>query len=139
LFRFDPRVDIPGVSVGNAAEDAAPFRHWFVGDLAAWSGLGAGARERFGLRDTRQVAIKWGVHPTGELRPGGWADGDDLVTLSVLVSGDFVLSFADGAGGVREVRLARPGDYAIWMPGTRHTWRVASSCVVLTVRWRDAP
>jgi uncharacterized cupin superfamily protein len=132
------RVDIPGVTVGNAREDAAPFRHWLVGDLAEWSALGAPARERFGLRDTRQVAIKWGVHGTGELRPGGWADGDEFVTLSVLVSGDFVLTFDDGSGGAREVRLSRPGDYALWAPGTRHTWRVAVECVVLTVRWRDS-
>jgi len=123
---------IPGLSVGNAAEDGAPFRHWFVGDLSGWSGRAAG-----GPRDTRQVSIKWGVHPTGELRPGGWAEGDELVTLSVLVSGDFVLSFRTETGEVREVRLSRPGDYAIWTPGVRHTWRVAADCVVLTVRWRE--
>jgi hypothetical protein len=131
-------VDIPGVTVGNARDDAAPFRHWFIGDLGQWSGLGSHARQRFGLRDTRQVAIKWGVHQGGELRPGGWADGDELVTLSILVSGDFVLMFEDGPAVVREVRLSRPGDYALWAPGTRHTWRVAADCVVLTVRWRDS-
>ena len=122
---------ISGVTIGNAQDDGAAFRHWFVGDLSAWSGTRFG-----GPRDTKQVSIKWGVHPTGELRPGGWADGDAFVTLSVLVSGDFVLSFETDAGEVREVRLDRPGDYAIWTPGVRHTWRVASACIVLTVRWQ---
>jgi len=130
--RFDARVDIPGVCVGNAEEDGAAFRHWFIGDLSSWSG-----RPHRGPRDTRQVAVKWGVHPTGELRPGGWAEGDDFVTLSVLVSGDFVLSFQDGAGGTREIRLSRPGDYAIWEPGVRHTWRVAAACTMFTVRWSE--
>ena len=125
------------MTVGNAREDAAAFRHWLIGDLAQWSGLGAAARERFGLRDTRQVAIKWGAHAKDERRPGGWAAADEFVTLSVLVSGDFVLMFEDGPAGVSEVRLSRPGDYALWAPGTRHTWRVAAECVVLTVRWRD--
>jgi hypothetical protein len=122
---------IQGLSTGNAEEDGAAFHHWFVGDLSLWAGRHFG-----GPRDTRQVSIKWGVHPTGELRPGGWTDGDGLVTLSVLISGDFVLSFETASGATREVRLSRPGDYAIWTPGVRHTWRVAANCVVLTVRWR---
>ena len=123
---------IPGLTIGNAEEDGAAFRHWFVGDLSSWAG-----RRFAGARDTRQVSIKWGVHPGGELRPGGWADGDAFVTLSVLISGDFVLSFETESGAVREVRLCRPGDYAIWTPGVRHTWRAVGDCVVLTVRWRE--
>lgn len=122
---------ISGLAVGNAEEDGAPFRHWFVGDLSAWSGRAFG-----GPRDTRQVAVKWGVHPAGELRPGGWAEGDGFVTLSVLVSGEFVLSFGTAQGEAREVRLSRPGDYALWTSGLRHTWRAASASVVVTVRWR---
>ena len=123
---------IPGVSVGNAEDDGAAFRHWFVGDLSAWSGRPFG-----GPRDTREVSIKWGVHETGELRPGGWSEGDECVTLSVLISGEFVLSFETDTGALRDIRLSRPGDYAIWTPGVRHTWRVPSACVVLTVRWRE--
>jgi hypothetical protein len=123
---------IRGVTIGNAAEDGAPLRHWFVGDLSRWMGRPFG-----GPRDTRQVAVKWGVHPEGEVRPGGWSEGDEFVTLSILVSGDFVLSFETEGGGGREVRLSRPGDYAIWTPGVRHTWRVDSACVVVTVRWRE--
>ena len=123
---------IAGVTVGKADEDGASFHHWFVGDLSAWSGKPFG-----GPRDTRQVSIKWGVHPAGELRPGGWAEGDDSVTLSVLISGEFVLSFETDTGGIQDVRLSRPGDYALWTPGVRHTWRAVSQCVVLTVRWRE--
>jgi hypothetical protein len=131
-------VEIPGVTLGNAADDGKPFRHWFVGDFAAWGGLdGADARRRFGRRQTSLVSVKWGVHPRGEKRPGGWAEGDDLVTLSVVVSGGYVLSFEDGRGGVAEARLDRAGDYALWDPGTRHTWVAISDCVILTVRWRD--
>ena len=123
---------ISGLTIGNAQDDGAAFRHWFVGDLSTWSGTTFG-----GPRDTTRVAIKWGVHGTGDLRPGGWAEGDAFVTLSVLVSGDFVLSFDAGAGGTRDIRLSRPGDYAIWEPGVRHTWRVQSACAVFTVRWRE--
>ena len=123
---------IPELSTGNAADEGAHLRHWFVGDLSRWTG-----RQIGGPQDTRQVAVKWGVHPSGEVRPGGWADEDEFVTLSVLVSGDFVLSFESQAGEVRDVRLSRPGDYAIWTPGVRHTWRAAAACVVLTVRWRE--
>jgi hypothetical protein len=131
-------VKIPGVTIGNAAEDGKPFRHWFIGDLARWAALSpAAAQDRFGARQALVVGVKWGVHPAGERRPGGWAEGDDSVTLSAVVSGDFVLSFEDGRGGIVEAPLHHPGDYAIWYPGTRHTWVAVSDCVILTVRWRE--
>lgn len=120
----------PRVSFGNAAADGAQFRQWFVGDLSAWSGGGA---EGFGPRDTRQLSMKWGVHPAGEERPGGWAAGDELSTLSVLVSGRFWLQFGDAT----EVRLERPGDYALWEPGVRHVWTAMEDSVVFTVRWKE--
>jgi len=82
--------------VGNAAEDGKEFGCWFVGDLARWSGLPSGkARERFGVRQASVVSVKSGVHAAGEDRPGGWADGDESVTLSAIVSGEFLLSFED--------------------------------------------
>jgi quercetin dioxygenase-like cupin family protein len=49
----------------------------------------------------------------------------------VLVSGEFVISFTE-----REARLRAPGDYAMWGPGVRHTWRAEADSVVLTVRFR---
>jgi hypothetical protein len=120
------------IYVGNAAEDGADFRQWFVGDLRQWSGRAVDPT--LFLRDSRNVAVKWGTHPKGQSRPGGWADADVLVTLSVLVSGDFVISFEK-----REARLRLPGDYALWAPGVRHSWRAEADSVVLTVRYCPGP
>lgn len=120
----------PSIHCGNAAREGAEFRHWFVGDLSAWS---SGARD-FGLRDTTALALKWGLHPAGETRPGGWAEPDGLITLSVLVAGDFLLSFEG-----REARLREPGDYALWGPAVRHTWTAQAASTVLTVRWKPSP
>ncbi|HEY2029226.1 MAG TPA: hypothetical protein VGH20_08465 [Myxococcales bacterium] len=120
------------IYIGNAAEDGAQFRQWFIGDLTAWSHSAATTSgDAAALRDTRSVAVKWGVHLKGQARPAGWADGDELVTLSVLVSGNFVISFPE-----REACLQTPGDYALWAPGVRHTWRADADSVVLTVRFR---
>ena len=68
--------------LGNAAapsEEKARFRDWFVGDFARWA-AGAGreltphdARERYGLRYTSAIEVKWSHHPAGEPRPDGWA------------------------------------------------------------------
>ncbi len=133
--------DAPHVVNGNAAEDGAPFRGWFAGDLAAWSGVGhAAARRRFGALADGAVAVKWGVHPAGETRKSGWARAEPASTVSILVSGDFVIGFRDkGATSEapeREVRLTRPGDYAAWDDAVDHTWRADADSVVVTVRWR---
>jgi hypothetical protein len=121
------------IAIGNAEEDGRPFRQWFIGDFGRWAGLtDAAASEQYGPRHSAQVQVKWGVHAAGDERPGGWAGADANLTLSVLVSGIFVIRF-DG-GNVAEARLSRAGDYALWA-GVPHTWVAESCATIFTVRW----
>jgi hypothetical protein len=53
----------PSVVTGNAAQDANPFRGWFVGHFVP---------AELGPRSTDAVEVKWGVHALGEKR-AGWA------------------------------------------------------------------
>jgi hypothetical protein len=123
------------LTVGNAADDGAPFRGWFVGDIGRWTGAHGGA----GLRDTKAVEIKWGVHAADMPRPDGWAAASPTVALAILVSGEFALAFRRaGTDDVTEVRLARTGDYVLWGETQEHTWWAVSDAVVLTVRWPAA-
>jgi hypothetical protein len=124
------------LSIGNAGTDGVAFGHWIVGDFRRWAADRGVASPDVGLRETTAVAIKWGVHAAGERRPGGWAAPDGVVTLSVLVSGEFVLSFREHTSAeLREVRLTRPGDYVVWGWDRAHTWRAERDSVVLSVRW----
>ncbi|MEP6690056.1 MAG: signal peptidase I [Gemmatimonadaceae bacterium] len=132
---------VPHIVTGNAAADGAPFRGWFVGDLPAWSGMARGAAQRrFGLRATDALSVKWGVHPAGETRKGGWAKAEPTDTVSILVSGEFVIRFRDAGSPtdapLTESRLARAGDYAAWDGAVEHTWEAVADSVVVTVRWR---
>jgi hypothetical protein len=108
----------------NALEAGEGHRGWFVGHFMGrpehplWS---------------RDVELKWGVHRRGDRRPEV-APGDGATALSVLVSGRFVLEFAE-----RERVLARPGDFVLWPPGVAHGWRAEEDSVVLTVRWPSRP
>jgi hypothetical protein len=112
----------PSVVTGNAAQDADPFRGWFVGQFVP---------AELGPRSTAAVEVKWGVHTLGETR-AGWAASDGATSLSVLVRGSIRLFFASGD----EALLAEPGDYALWPPGVAHRWRIEQDdTIVLTVRW----
>ena len=108
------------VYVGNAADDGASHRGWFVGQF-----IPAAA----GGRSTGDLEVKWGVHPAGEER-SSWSPGDHTTTLVLLVQGRFKISLPR-----TEVLFSRPGDYAVWGPGTAHHWAAVDDSVVLTVRW----
>jgi len=125
------------VTRGNAHRDGAAFGHWFVGDFAGWGHAQDAAS--FGLRQSSDVEIKWGLHPTGEER-AEWAPCSDRITLSLLVRGRFVVKFRSPSARneVTEVRLEREGDYALWAHDVEHTWLVEDEAVILTVRWRTA-
>src|SRR5205085_5450876 len=129
----------PSVSVGNAATDGAPFNGWFVGDFTRWlAGRGTPPSELapIGLRDTRVLEVKWGIHPTGQPRPDGWATRTPAVGVSVLVSGEFVVVFRESAGALeREVRLREQGDFVVWGPAVEHRWYAVQDSIILTVRW----
>lgn len=105
---------------GNAADDGRDNRGWILGHFIESSG---------GVRSTRDVEVKWGIHPAGEKRPE-WTTDDHRITMVLLVAGNFVVSLSDGS-----VELARQGDYAVWGPGVDHSWEAKEDSVVITVRW----
>ena len=108
---------------GNAAEDGAKTRGWLLGHFID---------PAEGVRSTKDVEVKWGVHPAGDKRPE-WTADDQRTTLLLLVEGSFKLDLTEGS-----VTLARQGDYATWGPGIDHTWEAITDAVVITVRWPSA-
>jgi hypothetical protein len=105
---------------GNAADDGRDSRGWILGHFIEGSE---------GVRSTRDVEVKWGIHPAGEKRPE-WITEDQRTTMVLLVTGNFVVNLSEG-----RVELARQGDYAVWGPGIDHSWEAKEDSVVVTVRW----
>jgi quercetin dioxygenase-like cupin family protein len=58
---------------------------------------------------------------------------DQRATLVVLMRGRFRVDLSVGT-----VRIERQGDYAVWGPGTDHTWQADADAVVVTVGWPSA-
>ena len=131
----------PQVSIGNAVKDGLNFGGWFVGDLKTWleAAEQTDKAENYGLRETGAIEIKWGVHPKGMLRPGGWAAPSAFTTLSLLVRGAFDLYFRpNGEKRIdRYCQLRAEGDYAIWGNDCEHTWEAVEDATILTIRWRS--
>jgi hypothetical protein len=130
------------VTSGNAAEDGAPFGGWFVGDLPAWLRSRAQTNDdalaTASLRVSSVLEVKWGIHPSGMPRPGGWVASSGVTTLSVLVSGEFEVRFRSREGDPeRVVRLSKAGDYVLSGADYEHTWRAVEDSVILSVRWRE--
>ena len=127
------------LTVGNAAKDSEEFRHWLVGDIESWKSSRSNPVDlpRMGLRNTKDLEIKWGVHPAGEIRPAGWAPSSGKRGISILLHGRFVITFRDThdhepAG---EVCLSELGDYVVWNEALEHRWRSVDESLVLTVCW----
>lgn len=112
------------IQTGNALIDSKDTRGWIVGSFI---------EEKFGLRQTSDVEIKWGVHPAGSSRDE-WVTGETRTSIGILISGSFEIEFRD-----QTVSFDKPGDYVMWGPGTDHKWRASSDCVWLTVRWPSMP
>ena len=108
---------------GNAAEDTRETRGWLLGHFIDPSQ---------GVRSTKDVEVKWGLHPAGDKR-ADWSADDQRTTLVLLVEGNFRLDHTEGS-----VTLAKQGDYALWGPGVDHSWEALSDSVVITVRWRSS-
>jgi hypothetical protein len=104
---------------GNAATDGADHRGWIVGAFM----------DDGDLRMTRDVEIKWGIHPAGEQR-AKWHDDEQRSTVLILISGRFRIDLS-----VDSHVLARQGDYAMWGPGIGHSWQAEEDSIVITVRW----
>ena len=105
---------------GNAYEDSQPTRGWLLGHFLDPSE---------GVRSTKAVEVKWGVHPRGDKRPG-WTADDQRTTLVLLIEGSFVVRLTEGTAP-----LSRQGDYVMWGPGIDHSWEALADSVVITVRW----
>lgn len=105
---------------GNAADDGRDTRGWLLGHFIDSS---------HGIRSTKNVEIKWGIHPAGEKRPR-WTSDDQRTTLVLLIEGNFAVNLTEGSA-----ELTRQGDYAVWGPGIDHSWEAKENSVVITVRW----
>ena len=127
------------LTVGNAAEDSTEFRHWLVGDIESWKSSRSNPvdLQHIGLRNTKDLEIKWGVHPAGEVRPGGWTGSSGKCGISILLRGRFVISFraAQDHESAGEVCLSELGDYVLWNEALEHNWHSVDESLVLTVRW----
>ncbi len=109
---------------GNAAEDGRETRGWILGHFI-------GPPE--GVRSNRDVEVKWGIHPAGEKRRE-WTADDQRTTLVLLIEGNFRVDLTGAS-----ITLEKQGDYAVWGPGTGHSWEAISDAVVVTVRWPSSP
>lgn len=83
------------------------------------------------LRRTGAFEVKWGRHRAGESR-SEWVRGDDRLTVMVLISGRFGLTFERGSDA-QQVVLEKPGAYVVW-EGVDHTWQALEDTVIVTVR-----
>jgi hypothetical protein len=104
---------------GNAASDGADRRGWFVGHFL----------ESDDVRTSKDVEIKWGVHPAGEEREA-WHGDEYRTTVLLLVRGRFRINLSVGTRVLTE-----EGDYAMWGPGIGHSWKAEEHSVVVTIRW----
>lgn len=109
---------------GNAAEDGRETRGWIIGHFID---------PPEGVRSNKDVEVKWGIYPAGEKRPE-WTADDQRTTLVLLIEGNFRVDLT----GV-SIALEKQGDYAVWGPGTGHSWEAISDAVVVTVRWPSSP
>ena len=89
------------VYVGRAAEDGIPNQGWLLGHFMPEGDL----------LHSRDVEVKWGVHPPGDRR-AAWATDETRTALLVLIKGAFDIELRD-----RTVVLRSPGDYVVWGPG----------------------
>jgi quercetin dioxygenase-like cupin family protein len=120
---MDYRTVTANWSHGNAEEDGRDTRGWLVGHFI---------NPTEGVRSSKDVEVKWGIHPAGDKRPE-WTTDDQRTTLILMVSGHFRLSLTEGT-----VNLTRQGDYVMWGPGIDHTWEALDDSVIITVRWPSA-
>src|ERR1700722_11563812 len=96
----------PNWHFGNASVDGKERRGWLVGHFL----------EPDDARFSKDVEIKWGVHPAGEEREA-WHGDEARTTVLLLVSGCFRITLSVGS----QV-LNQQGDYAMWGPGIGHSW-----------------
>jgi hypothetical protein len=84
---------------GNAAKDGRETRGWLLGHFID---------PAEGIRSSKDVEVKWGVHPIGEKRPE-WTTDDQRTTMVLLVEGNFRIDLTEAT-----IILSDQGDYAAW-------------------------
>jgi hypothetical protein len=109
---------------GNAAEDGSGTRGWILGHFIDSSK---------GVRSSKDVEVKWGIHPVGDKRHA-WTADDQRSTLTLLVEGKFRIDLTESS-----IIMEKQGDYVVWGPGVDHSWEALSPSVVITVRWPSSP
>jgi hypothetical protein len=129
---------INDITTGNAATDGNDFSCWFVGRIEEWckeKGIPFDTG-KFGLRNTPDIEIKWGIYKEGDERTE-FAGCSDRTAMSILIRGDLLFKFInpEDRGKSREVRLKAEGDYVILKEDVLHTWRMDKDSVILTLRW----
>lgn len=105
---------------GNAEEDGRDTRGWLLGHFIDPSE---------GVRSTKAVEVKWGIHSAGEKRVD-WTADDQRTTMLLLVQGQFRVDLTEDS-----ITLEKQGDYALWGPGIDHSWEAIADSVVIAVRW----
>ena len=127
------------ITTGNAVTDGKDFCFWFVGRIEKWCKENNVPfdKERFGLRNTEDIEIKWGIYKKGEERTI-WASCSDMTGMSILLRGDSTFYFrnAKDHSNSKEVRLRSEGDYVTWKENIEHTWKMYEDSVFLTLRWQ---
>lgn len=108
------------IQTGNAELDSLETRGWFVGSFI---------EEKFGLRHSDDVEIKWGVLKEGDARTE-WVTGETRTTIGILITGKFTMEFRD-----ESMTFEKPGDYVMWGSGTDHKWHAPEDAIWLTIRW----
>jgi quercetin dioxygenase-like cupin family protein len=109
---------------GNAEEDGLDRRGWILGHFID---------PAEGVRSSKDVEVKWGIHPPGDKRPE-WTADDQRTAMVILVNGKFRIDLTKAS-----VTLERQGDYLVWGPGIDHAWEAITDSIVITVRWPSAP
>lgn len=127
------------ITKGNTINDGREFRCWFVGQIDKWcsdKGIPFDP-QKYGLRNTEDLEVKWGVYKKGDVRTD-WALCTDMIGMSILLRGDCIFKFreANDHDNCEEVRLIKEGDYVIWREDVEHTWQMLEDSVFLTLRWQ---
>jgi hypothetical protein len=108
---------------GNASTDFRTTRGWILGHFIDHAD---------GIRHTKDVEVKWGIHPAGDRR-AEWTTGEHRTTLLLLVQGRFQIDLSDDSRV-----LSDRGDYILWGPGIDHSWEALADSIVVTIRWPSA-
>ena len=107
---------------GYADADGAVNRGWLLGHFMPPGDP----------RQTRDVEIKWGVHPRGDKR-AQWVTAESRTAAIFLISGRFRVDLPD-----RSVVLDRPGAYVVFS-GVGHSWEAEEDSTAVCVRWPSVP